>query len=102
MFIKLDRVDVYSITNTNGNDKPTGDIYINTKDISHIDGNFVIVGDYVFYCSDAGLNKMLSVIKVIKTHEYDPDAELHRLFELRDWFRKEFCKEDEESGSTDL
>lgn len=100
MFVKLDKTDVYSITCQNGRDEPTGDVYINIKDISHIDGHFIIVDGYVFYCSDAGLEKVLSTINIVGTPEDDAEAELQRLFDLADerekysdWFRNEFCKE---------
>ena len=65
MFVKLDRSDVYSIANNNGRDEPAGDVYINIKDISHIDGHFIIANNYVFCCSGAGLEKVLSVIEKV-------------------------------------
>lgn len=62
MFIKLDKADVYNITGRNGRDEPMGDVYINVKDISHIDGNVVIVGEYIFSCTDKAIEKISSVI----------------------------------------
>ena len=66
MFIKLNKEDVYSITRTNGGrDSPCGDVYIDLDKISHIDGQFVVIEDYVFCCSDKVVEKIVFELGVI-------------------------------------
>lgn len=67
MFIKLDRAEVDCITCEHGRDEPCGDVYINIKDISYIDGRFIVVAGHVIYCSNAGLEKVLSAIEMVGT-----------------------------------
>ena len=66
MFVKLNKEDVYGIVRVGcGRDAPCGDVYINIDDISHIDGQFVIVRDYNICCSDKAIEKILSMLEVI-------------------------------------
>ena len=62
MFIRLEKSEVYSIVGKNGRDEPIGDIYIKNEHISHIDGNVVVAGDFVFVCSQTGISKVLNAI----------------------------------------
>lgn len=48
-----------------GRDVPCGDVYINIDDISHIDGQFVVVRDYNICCSDKAIEKILSMLEVV-------------------------------------
>ena len=65
LFIKLKKEDVHGIARVEvGRDKPIGDVYINTDDISHIDGSLVVVGDYNIACTEKALEKVLSVSEV--------------------------------------
>lgn len=66
MFVKLNKEDVYGIVRVGcGRDAPCGNVYINIDDISHIDGQFVVVRDYNICCSDKAIEKILSMLEVV-------------------------------------
>lgn len=64
MFVKLDKAEVLSVSTRNTRDDPIGDVYINTKYISHIDGFVVVVRDFCICCSETGIEKVLYALEM--------------------------------------
>ena len=66
MFVKLNKEEVFSMSYAlGGRDEPSGDVYINVRDISYIDGRFVKIGDTLIGCADSSIEKVLSALKEV-------------------------------------
>ncbi len=58
MFVKISKEDVIDICCKNGRDKPCGEVYINTNDISFVDGCFVTMSNHTICLNDNGIRRL--------------------------------------------